>query len=262
MRELLVRTATGITLVVLFVGSILAGPHTMLLMMLLIYGQGARELLRAANKAMGPPVLMALISGAIIILLSYFVLLDSLDPLWLLLPLLIWLTALIMGRNRETILLPAWLGIPLSAFLFLGYFPEESFSPLFPTSVIAMVWISDTFSYLTGRLFGRHALTPVLSPGKTWEGFLGGLLLTSLSGWVFYLLTDTYSVLTWIISGFLVSLLGVAGDLFESQLKRRYGIKDMGNILPGHGGILDRFDSLFLVAPAVFLFLYVQHLLQ
>jgi phosphatidate cytidylyltransferase len=99
-------------------------------------------------------------------------------------------------------------------------------------------------------------MTPRLSPGKTWEGTIGGVLLTLACGWTVYRITGTYSLTIWLVVSVMISVLGLIGDLFESGLKRKKRVKDMGSLLPGHGGIMDRFDSLLLVAPALLL-LYV-----
>jgi len=115
-----------------------------------------------------------------------------------------------------------------------------------------LVWANDSFAYLVGRRWGKTRIAPALSPGKTWEGWLGGLLATVLLG-VLVLFPALGpagpSVMTWGVLAFIVSVLGPVGDLSESALKRQAGLKDSGNILPGHGGVLDRFDSHFLAAP-------------
>lgn len=115
-----------------------------------------------------------------------------------------------------------------------------------------LVWANDSFAYLVGRRWGKTRIAPALSPGKTWEGWLGGMLATVLLGaWVLSpaLGPAGLSATTWGVLAFIVSVLGPVGDLFESALKRQAGLKDSGNILPGHGGVLDRFDSHFLAAP-------------
>ena len=103
-------------------------------------------------------------------------------------------------------------------------------------------------------------MTPKLSPGKTWEGFIGGVAFSLLGGWILFRVTGTFSGPVWVATGGLVGLLAVAGDLFESGLKRRFGVKDTGSLLPGHGGILDRFDSLLLAAPVLLLVILLSHL--
>lgn len=125
--------------------------------------------------------------------------------------------------------------------------------------VFAAIWASDTFAYFVGRKFGKHKLLESISPNKTVEGFVGGLLGSAI---VFtlpcFLLLENCSILalsTAIALGTLIGLMGTVGDLLESSLKRHAGVKDSSNLIPGHGGILDRFDSALFVFPTMFIFL-------
>ncbi len=123
-------------------------------------------------------------------------------------------------------------------------------TPIYLLFMLLIVCLSDTAAYMGGRLWGRHLLAPTLSPKKTWEGFIAGLLFTLLSAIFikhFIELKLTFGQLELLV--LLTNLAAVAGDLFESQLKRLRGLKDSGHLLPGHGGILDRIDSLLAAAP-------------
>lgn len=262
MRELLQRTATGITLVISFIGSILLGPTTMLIMMLVVYGLGVRELFRLKSTPMIPAAALQAASGALLIAGIYGGLHLGMNPLWLILPLILWTTGFLLSPDRITgTLLLFWIALPLSSFLATGWFPEGSWNSLLPAAVISLVWINDTFAYVCGSLLGKHPLTPKLSPGKTWEGLVGGILFTMLAGWIFFHFTGLQSAVTWISAGAVAGLFGLAGDLFESRLKRKHKVKDSGGLLPGHGGVLDRFDSLLFVAPAMFLLILLLQLL-
>lgn len=124
-------------------------------------------------------------------------------------------------------------------------------TPIYLLFMLLIVWLLDTAAYLGGRLWGRHLLAPTLSPKKTWEGFIIGLLVTFLSAMcIQYFFQGPKPTLSqvWLLV-LLTSLAAVVGDLFESQLKRLRGLKDSGQLLPGHGGILDRLDSLLAAAP-------------
>ncbi len=123
-----------------------------------------------------------------------------------------------------------------------------------------LIWSSDTFAYLTGKFFGKHKMAPKISPKKTWEGFAGGVILTLiLSFFIEKFHPDLRG--NWVVVGFLVSVFAPFGDLVESQLKRTFGVKDSGNIIPGHGGILDRLDSFIICVPVVYLYFILEKLI-
>ena len=124
----------------------------------------------------------------------------------------------------------------------------EVFGKNFLLYLIVLIWLSDTAAYFVGRFFGKHKMAPVLSPKKTYEGLAGGVVFTILFS---YLLTQwidiDLTVVQSLVMGCFVSLIAPLGDLFESALKRHFNVKDSGSFLPGHGGILDRFDSFLFV---------------
>lgn len=122
--------------------------------------------------------------------------------------------------------------------------------------VLIMLWSSDTGAYLAGRSFGKHKLFERHSPKKTWEGLFGGFVLSVFASFVLAMFYPEISLHYWAICSILIVFCGTAGDLFESMLKRSMDIKDSGSILPGHGGLLDRFDGLLMSAPLVFSVLY------
>ena len=120
--------------------------------------------------------------------------------------------------------------------------------------IMATVWIADTAAYFTGRAFGKNKLAAVISPGKTWEGVAGAVLGVFIYALIWHQMTDDQSLATFLIPLLLVlTALGVIGVLFESMMKRQAGLKDSGNILPGHGGILDRIDALTSTLPVAML---------
>ena len=129
--------------------------------------------------------------------------------------------------------------------------------PMLLLALFVTIWCNDTFAYLTGSLIGRHHMAPNISPKKTWEGFIGGAAGTLLSGYIFSAFDPELSLLQWFIFSEIVVVFGTLGDLVESLLKRQLGVKDSGHAIPGHGGWLDRFDSMLLAAPAVTLYLYL-----
>ena len=137
-----------------------------------------------------------------------------------------------------------------------------------PLSVFVFLWVNDTGAYCCGSLFGKHKLFPRVSPGKSWEGSIGGGIFVLVAAALVWYLTDVYDMnptgmgmLEWMGLGLTVVVFGTWGDLVESLFKRTLGIKDSGNILPGHGGMLDRFDSSLLAIPAGVVYLFTITLL-
>jgi len=149
-----------------------------------------------------------------------------------------------------TILGTAWIALGLGHVLLLRDVPEHGRLAVF--TVLLAVFADDTAAYLIGRLVGRHKLAPSLSPGKTWEGFVAGTAAAILVSFFALYEQDFLSIPESIVLGAAVALAGAAGDLFESALKRDLQVKDSGQLLGGHGGMLDRIDSLLFAAVAAF----------
>jgi len=130
------------------------------------------------------------------------------------------------------------------------------YKPDFVLAFFILIWINDTFAYLTGMYIGKNKFFPRISPKKTWEGFVGGLVFSLGVAYLFYdtdfVTINHFTITDWLFLGAIVSIFGVFGDLIESMFKRSLEVKDSGDMLPGHGGILDRFDSVFLAAPMYF----------
>lgn len=149
------------------------------------------------------------------------------------------------------LLMPFYPALP---FIFIILLNDQIYRKLL-LIIFILVFCFDSGSYIAGKLFGKHKICPSISPGKTWEGFIGGFLFTIIS-LVLILLYFNKSINILFLTGFttIVSILALTGDLFESSLKRKAGIKDSGNIMPGHGGLLDRFDGIMFVTVFVYFF--------
>lgn len=173
-----------------------------------------------------------------------------------------------------TMLSQMYIALPLSmlnVLAFRGTADGVVYSSLLPLSVFIFLWTNDTGAYLSGSLFGKHKLFPRVSPGKSWEGSIGGgilvIVVAALIG--MYENSDMHAanaevslnIVQWIGMGVVVVFFGTWGDLVESLFKRTIGIKDSGNILPGHGGMLDRFDSSLMAIPAAVIYLYTLTLM-
>lgn len=167
----------------------------------------------------------------------------------------------------HTMLGQMYIALPLSLISIIAFemAPDGSgvrFDTLLPLSIFIFLWTNDTGAYCTGSLLGRHKLFPRISPAKSWEGSIGGGILVLLVAALISYLTGTYetghtlTLLEWMGLGLVVTVFGTWGDLVESLFKRTIGIKDSGNILPGHGGMLDRFDSSLMAIPAAVIYLY------
>lgn len=166
-----------------------------------------------------------------------------------------------------TMLGQMYIALPFSMINILAFemAPDQSgvsYDTMLPLSVFIFLWVNDSGAYLTGSLLGRHKLFPRISPGKTWEGSIGGgILVIAVAALLGYLVNrgvdvPRLSILGWMGLGLVIAIVGTWGDLVESLFKRTLGIKDSGNILPGHGGMMDRFDSSLMAIPAAVLYLY------
>ncbi len=145
------------------------------------------------------------------------------------------------------LMLPLWLALICAKIV-----------PMLVLVLLATIWIADSAAYFAGKNFGKHKLAPTISPGKTWEGVAGALIAVTLFGAILHAVFDIKTLAIfpalWIITGF-----GVIGDLFESMMKRQANIKDSGDLLPGHGGILDRIDGIIPSLPIAILMIYVYN---
>jgi phosphatidate cytidylyltransferase len=165
-----------------------------------------------------------------------------------------------------TMLSQMYIALPLSTINLLAFQTggEGQYNALLPLSIFVFLWVNDTGAYCVGSLIGKHKLFPRVSPGKTWEGSVGGGLLVLVAaaviGWLTSGESDSLSIPVWMGLGLVVVVFGTLGDLVESMFKRTLGVKDSGNILPGHGGMLDRFDSSLMAIPAAVVYLFTLSL--
>jgi phosphatidate cytidylyltransferase len=123
--------------------------------------------------------------------------------------------------------------------------------------MFVLIWINDSFAYLIGSNFGRQKLFESVSPKKTVEGFLGGVFFSAIGSYFIFKYTNNLGFSNWLIISVIISVFGTIGDLIESKYKRQANVKDSGNLMPGHGGLLDRLDSAIFVAPFIYLFLKI-----
>lgn len=165
-----------------------------------------------------------------------------------------------LRHTAHSLMSQIYIGIPMAIMVYIAM----NYSPFILLTIFVLMWLNDTGAYLVGCSIGRHKLIERVSPKKTWEGFFGGLIFSmAVSLLIFYFIKPLegmehidMSLIFWLSVGAIVSIIGTWGDLIESMIKRDLQIKDSGNLIPGHGGILDRIDSILFVLPAILLFLH------
>ncbi|MFV0248415.1 MAG: phosphatidate cytidylyltransferase [Tenacibaculum sp.] len=143
-------------------------------------------------------------------------------------------------------------------FIFLTLLPviDNNYNPYLVICIIILVWTHDSFAFLIGKRFGKTKLFERVSPKKTVEGFVGGTAFTLITGGVISYYSNTFTTINWIVIAVIISVFGTLGDLVESKFKRQAKVKDSGKLIPGHGGLLDRLDSLLFLTPFVYLYIH------
>ncbi len=291
-NNLVQRTLTGVLFVAVLVGGIMYSPLSFTCLFCLIMALTVREYCQLINDRPNSEVRLPttlLIAVSVYLFLAQVIYMTT-DTMAAFAPYLIFIIVLLvrelylkrrnpMGNWAYSVLSQFYIALPFSLLAWLYFFlcqPHLSTNPLLladfmensqvfqasfllPLSIFMFLWANDTGAYCVGSLLGRHRLFPRISPAKSWEGFIGGLLMAaiiSLLAWqidTHYL--AAYSAAEWVGLALVVAGTGTWGDLVESLMKRQLGIKDSGRILPGHGGMLDRFDSSLLAIPAALCYL-------
>ncbi len=264
-RNLRQRLIVGVLGGAGFVAAVLWRPESLAALVLLLTVAGSLEFYRLVRTAgfrpeRGPGVALAVVTVAVLGALALGRL-PAWAP-WLLPPAVALVLVVELYRSAHpqpfvnvalTWAGVAYVAVPFGLLPMLAYGPDGTFSGWPVLGLVLLIWAADTGAYAAGRLWGRRKLFPRHSPGKTWEGWAGGTVLTgavavALHHWV---PGAPLALGQWLGAAALVSVFGVWGDLAESMLKRSLGVKDSGRLLPGHGGVLDRFDSLLLATPFV-----------
>ncbi len=280
MNNFIVRTITGIIFVVAIVVSFL-NPLAMIFLFSLVTGMTVWEFAGLVNERENVHINQFITSVAgVLLFLAMAVHARGLDTLNL--AFVPWLATIIYLLVSElylkatdpianwayTMMTQLYIALPFSLLNVLAFqFTNCDLPWLLPLSVFIFLWVNDSGAYCCGSLLGKHKLFPRISPGKSWEGSIGGGVFVLLAAWLISLITTQKGITTnlttlqWMGMGLVVAVFGTWGDLIESLFKRTLGIKDSGNILPGHGGMLDRFDSSLLAIPAVVVYLFTLALL-
>ena len=268
MKPIVTRTLSGAVYIALMLGSVLAGRFVfgaVQLLFIILCLIEYRKIASIGGITIGSLNLLA--AGV----LSYVVVILYLWDIWnmryLLLIFLI-IFKIILGelflQNKHPIIN---IGVTLTGLFYIVlpfsilnffYYPEMNYG--FPSGSLLVgffiiIWGNDTFAYLSGMAFGKHKLFERISPKKTWEGTIGGCVFAVIAAIVLSFIYKDFNVFEWMGFALTIIIFGTFGDLFESMIKRTIGLKDSGNIMPGHGGILDRFDSILIAAPFAYLYI-------
>lgn len=262
------RTLSGAVYVALVVSALLAGLKYFIPLFAFITAVCLWEFLSNEVKKGSQTKYLGVIGGTLLYIIAAYGLLGETSLLWYLpfllaLPLLILVMGLLQPKEPnfqdagQLLLSFFYIVVPfiLLTATQLWHLPGSGLSPLI--GVFILFWTNDTGAYLSGKMLGKHALFPEVSPKKTWEGLIGGVLLCLIAAYVLSLYALSFSLQQWLIIGSLVAVFGTLGDLVESMWKRNLDIKDSGKIMPGHGGLLDRFDGFFVALPAIHIYLFI-----
>lgn len=264
------RTLTAILFVIVLLGSIIQSEFASSILFFIIILLCQREFYNFFKPTeIKPQKLVGTIGGLSFFTLSVAASQFSLTgkSLFLITPVIFIIFVIELFRNRPqpipniafTILGIIYIAVPFTLLHELSYFSKTGFSESYNYEVLMgyffVLWANDTGAYLIGKNFGKTKLFERISPKKTWEGSIGGALLGILVGYCNYLIFPEISLAIWLGIALIIVVFGSLGDLVESLFKRSMNMKDSGKILPGHGGVLDRFDGIFISAPMVYTFL-------
>jgi len=262
------RVITSIVFVIVLVGGTIVHSTALFVIFSTIVVIGLLEFYKIAAKAQHKPQVASGLFFGFYVLVSNFLIAANLAGKIIYFS-YIPFVALIMiielfRQNKDpfanvatTLIGVIYVSMPFGLLSYLVFYPPfgDTYNPSFLLAYFLLMWANDSGAYIVGSLIGKHKLFERISPKKTWEGFIGGAFFTLLAAWAISLFLHELSLIHWLFVGSITFSFGTFGDLIESQLKRSVGMKDSGKILPGHGGILDRFDSIIFSAPIVFVYL-------
>ena len=266
------RAITGLSFAFIMAAGILFSHWSFIALLFFISTAGLIEFYRLvrSDQVEAQVVPGVLISQSLFLLLTYL-LLKQMELKWMLVSIPLFAIVFIIELFRKkthpfqniaitlTGIIYLTLPIMLMAKIAFGFTPQDgvAYHGEVIMGCILLVWASDTGAYMIGSKIGKHRLFERISPKKSWEGFFGGLLVALFAAWVISVWFPDLNLTEWMIVSVIIVVTGTLGDLVESMLKRSIDVKDSGKFLPGHGGILDRFDALLIAIPFVFFYLFL-----
>ena len=275
MKNLLIRTLSGAVFLALFLTAMLWHPAAYgVIFMITVFIIMLEYLNITVGSKEKTASILAVITALLAFMLFFFHAGFGLDGKWLLiLPVMVTLiaTAILFCKESDAyrttpfiLTSLVYIALPFALTNLIVFTPDGGFNGRVLLAVMIIIWSSDVGAYLSGMAFGQrhgHKLFPSISPKKSWEGYFGGLFLSLAAGWcVGYFSMVDYPWYHCLILALLVNISSTIGDLVESQLKRNFGVKDAGSIMPGHGGLLDRFDGALLAFPVSVLYITLSGL--
>ena len=278
MKNFIQRAITGLIFVAVLIGCIIGSPLSYGLLFSIISAMATAEFCNLMNKYEGVCVNRNIcVLGSVSLFLCFFY--YGMNPAqtgifipYLIITIYLMVSELYLKKKHPlnslayAMLSQIYVGLPFAllnvlAFHSNGWDSVSEYQFILPLSIFAFNWINDTGAYCTGMLLGKHPLFKRISPKKSWEGSIGGAVFSIAGAFALAYFFPIMSTAAWVGMGLTVVVFGTWGDLTESLMKRHLGIKDSGNILPGHGGMLDRFDSTLMAVPAAVVYLYITSLL-
>ncbi len=270
------RTLTGAWIVLFVLGGFWLHPASFFLTgLIMLIGSQYEYYLMIKNTGVKPQMVLGILTGITAYVISTLIASGIIpeNSFLILIPVMLILMVVELYRRQDkpfdslahTIFAVLYTALPFSMFPFAAFsrtgldsiLPHTKiiFSPGIIIGFFILIWANDTGAYLSGITFGKHKLMERISPKKTWEGLIGGIIVASVIAWFLSGWLGVVDRIHWLVISLIVSVAGTFGDLIESMLKRNTGVKDSGTIMPGHGGFLDRFDSAIGSFPIVYLFI-------
>lgn len=283
MNNLITRSLTGVLFCIILILSIYFGKYSFIALFFIVMVLGLWEFYSLAEKGNTTPrKILGVVAGSVFYLVSTLYLNRIIPGIYLIIPVPLLFFIFIFelfskpclsdhqsgnpGKPLVNIAITLsgifYIALPLTLLSYLAYPPPPypgfelfKYNPNVLLGFFFLIWTNDTAAYLTGVKFGKHRLFERISPKKTWEGSIGGAIISLIAAYIISIYFTELRLIDWLGISVIIIIFGTLGDLVQSLFKRSINVKDSGNILPGHGGILDRFDGVLLSVPFVFIYL-------